>query len=138
MVVIFLQLQLANRFDRLMNIKELNKWLFENSLEDQWWISLNEEVQETTLTLSDVGSQLDNKLNLRVKVLHVSQGDLSSPPWVDVEKVRPPPIPYRPTAIPPRTPPGKDYAKANNMVLRGMAAGIGLILLAGMVGSCGM
>ncbi len=82
-----------------MNRKDLSSWLFQNSLEDQWWLAFNGSTQSQPLTLDEIENLIElespiemlsqgNRLSL--KVLHVSQEALQNPPWIDLEILKTP------------------------------------------------
>lgn len=75
-----------------MTFNQLREWLFQNSLEDQWWLSLDSVTEESPLTVSEIEECIESGDYGTAQALHVSQSEMTNPPWIDVE-------------IPSRTPP---------------------------------
>ncbi|MDA8973890.1 hypothetical protein N9F56_03055, partial [Akkermansiaceae bacterium] len=67
-----------------MNIKQLREWLFLNSLENNWWINVDGKSLEKSENLDILERILWKNPNSKVLVLHVSQSQLPSPPWIEV------------------------------------------------------
>jgi len=65
--------------------KKLKEWLFQNSLDDQWWISVDGVTNNSPQTLHEIEALLDSEYHTRCEVLHSSQSTLSNPPWIEVE-----------------------------------------------------
>lgn len=69
-----------------MTIKELRNWMFSNSLEDQWWISIDGVTKNETISLSDVSNITKQKgTGAHIQVLHASQAGIETPPWTEIE-----------------------------------------------------
>ena len=68
-----------------MTIKQLREWLFTNSLDDQWWLCIDDSVDSSLVILLDVENVLVPTFHGKIQVLHVTQSELTNPPWVDVE-----------------------------------------------------
>ncbi len=80
-----------------MNRKDLSSWLFQNSLEDQWWLAINGLTQSQPFTLDEIEDLIGHKHPgsvLSLMVLHQSQATLQNPPWIDLEILKTP-IPLR-------------------------------------------
>lgn len=73
-----------------MTTKQLREWLFTNNKEDQWWLYVNGVNSDSTMTLDQIDSRLKTALG-SVKALHVSQADMTNPPWVDIDLASSPP-----------------------------------------------
>lgn len=69
-----------------MTTKQLREWLFEHSLEDQWWVSLDGVTEDVVMTLAEAEARARVDGYADVRVLHVTQGEMESPPWVEVDK----------------------------------------------------
>jgi hypothetical protein len=68
-----------------MRPKELREWLFQNSQEDQWWLRLDSVTEELPLTVSEIEEYITSGDYASMRALHVSQSEMSNPPWIDVE-----------------------------------------------------
>ena len=68
-----------------MNIRGLQEWIFNNSQEDQWWVSLDNKTLESALTLDEVQAIALSGQYQKIQVLHTSQSNMSNPPWVALE-----------------------------------------------------
>ena len=73
-----------------MTPKQLREWLFQNSHDDQWWISLDSVTEDCPVTIKEVEERLRSGQYAQAQVLHISQTELSNPPWIEVEKSTPP------------------------------------------------
>lgn len=73
-----------------MTPKQLREWLFHNSQVDQWWLSLESVTGESPFTVSEIEELISGGQYTQALVLHVSQEDLTPPPWVDVDLPYPP------------------------------------------------
>ncbi|MDB6140880.1 MAG: hypothetical protein JWO94_3952 [Verrucomicrobiaceae bacterium] len=69
-----------------MTTKQLREWLFTNNKEDQWWLSVSGVNDEGTLNLDQIESRLKSAAG-SVKALHISQSEMKSPPWIDVDSI---------------------------------------------------
>lgn len=67
-----------------MTPTQLREWLFQNSQEDQWWISLDDVTEESAVTVDDIEERLNSGLYRQAQVLHYSQTELSHQPWIQV------------------------------------------------------
>jgi hypothetical protein len=86
-----------------MTPKQLREWLFKNSQDDQWWISLDAVTEDCAVTVNDIEERLKSGQYGQAQVLHVSQTELTNPPWIEVEL--PAPTPQRTFSAPPRVEP---------------------------------
>lgn len=68
-----------------MKEKTLREWLFQHCLEDQWYVSSEGHVFQDIFTLKDVSQYVKEGVQAQIKLLHISQVEMSSPPWVDFE-----------------------------------------------------
>ena len=57
---------------------------FNNSQEDQWWVSLDNKTLESALTLDEFKPSRFQD-NTKKFILHTSQSNMSNPPWVALE-----------------------------------------------------
>lgn len=78
-----------------MTVQELNKWCFEQSLMDEWWVSVNGSCFEQPVSMLKIRELVDSGNS--VLVLHSSQAELDPAPWVSVEASfsAPPPLPVQ-------------------------------------------
>lgn len=68
-----------------MTPKQLREWLFQNGQEDQWWLSLDTVTEESPLTVSEIEQRVQSGDYVTAQALHVSQAEMTNPPWIDVE-----------------------------------------------------
>ena len=68
-----------------MNIQDLQNWMFQNSLEDQWWVAVDDVTQGELKSLHQVQEICAANPKAKVKVLHSSQAQLDNPPWIEFE-----------------------------------------------------
>jgi TM2 domain-containing membrane protein YozV len=68
-----------------MTTKQLQEWLFLNSLEDQWWVSFDEITDENPLKIIEIEEKINSGQYAKAQALHVSQAELLNPPWIEVE-----------------------------------------------------
>jgi hypothetical protein len=68
-----------------MTTKQLREWLFQNSQDDQWWMSLDAVTEECLVTVNEIEERLKSGDYGQALVLHVSHGEIVNPPWIDVE-----------------------------------------------------
>ena len=68
-----------------MTTRQLREWLFENSLEDQWWLRIYSVTEENPLTLAEVERELSGLGYEAAELLHVSQAGLANPSWIGFE-----------------------------------------------------
>ena len=68
-----------------MTTKQLREWLFQNSQDDQWWISLDAVTEECAVTVNEIEERIKSGQYGKAQVLHVSQAELANPPWIEVE-----------------------------------------------------
>lgn len=68
-----------------MNPKQLREWLFQNGQEDQWWLCLDAVTEELPLTVDEIEEYMSSGEYESTRALHVSQSEMSNPPWIDVE-----------------------------------------------------
>ena len=73
-----------------MTIEGLRNWQFENTLEDQWWLSMDGVSEETLLTLSEIEEVLSLGEYADVRALHASQASMANPPWINLATAPPP------------------------------------------------
>jgi hypothetical protein len=89
-----------------MTPKQLREWLFQNSQEDQWWVSLDAVTEECAVTVNEIEERLKSG---QYGQTQVSQTELSNPPWIDVELPAAPPqrmvTPASKNELPPASPP---------------------------------
>ena len=81
-----------------MTPKQLREWLFQNGQEDQWWLSLDAVTEESPLTVSEIEERVRLREYGTAQALHVSQAEMSNPPWIDVE------FPSQTASAPPNMP----------------------------------
>ena len=79
-----------------MTIEQLKEWLFNNSQDDKWWLHVDGVSEEQPVTSSTIEKFLNAGCYHEIKALHVSQAELSSPPWIKIELPQPKP------ALPPQ------------------------------------
>lgn len=65
-----------------MTEQQLREWMFSNSLEDSWFISINGVTHESTFTLD---SAIKTARRKPLDLLHISQSTLQNPPWIALE-----------------------------------------------------
>jgi TM2 domain-containing membrane protein YozV len=80
-----------------MTPKQLREWLFKNSQDDQWWISLDAVTDDCPVTVKEIEERLKSGQYAQAQVLHVSQTELSNPPWIEAEL----PAPIQPLIVSP-------------------------------------
>lgn len=68
-----------------MTTKQLREWLFTNNKEDQWWLSLDGQIEKLALRLDQVDELLKYSEGSSAKALHASQSEMSNPPWIDID-----------------------------------------------------
>jgi len=68
-----------------MKPKQLREWLFQNGQEDQWWLCIDTVTEESPLTVAEIEEYIASGDYGTVQALHVSQSEMSNPPWIDVE-----------------------------------------------------
>lgn len=73
-----------------MTPKQLREWLFQNTQNDQWWISLDAVAEDCPVTIAEIEELLKSGQYSDAQALHVSQADLANPPWIEVELPAPP------------------------------------------------
>ncbi len=73
-----------------MTVSDLRNWLFQNGLEDQWWLSLEGVLEENPMSLSEVEAHISTSNFADIKVSHVSHSSQQNPPWVDIDRPPPP------------------------------------------------
>lgn len=107
-----------------MTIKQLQNWLFQNSLEDQWWVSVHDSTEQFPKSLSKIEQDLvvlDSKHygEVKMKVLHVSQAEMINPPWVELEQEKSPdspPLSQTPVSAVPSAPTRKAVPTSNIVI----------------------
>ena len=72
-----------------MTPKQLKEWIFRNSLADQWWVSTDAVTCHSPETVKDIEDKLKCGKYPQIKVLHISQLNLTPPPWIEVELAAP-------------------------------------------------
>jgi hypothetical protein len=73
-----------------MTTKQLREWLFQNSQDDQWWMSLDAVTEDCPVTVNDIEERLKSGQYGQAQVLHVSHGDMAHPTWIEVVLQAPP------------------------------------------------
>ena len=76
-----------------MTTKQLRDWLFQNSQDDQWWISLDAVTEECPVTVNEIEERLRSGDYGHALVLHVSHGEMAHPTWIEVtlqQAIQPP------------------------------------------------
>lgn len=68
-----------------MKKQALREWLFENSLDDTWYVSSEGNVFQKLFTLKDVDAYARRCPKTQVLVLHTSHANMESPPWINFE-----------------------------------------------------
>lgn len=67
-----------------MTTKQLREWLFQNSQDDQWWLSLDSVTEECPVTVNEIEERLKSGDYGQALVLHVSHGEMAHPTWIEV------------------------------------------------------
>lgn len=71
-----------------MTIQDLKKWQTSQELEDVWWIQIDGETLGRKVNLEKIGQILNQKLDSKVMVLHVSRTSQRPRPWIEVERAK--------------------------------------------------
>lgn len=69
-----------------MTPSQLRQWSFQNSQPDQWWLCLDAVTEEVPVTVAEIENFLATGEYARAQVLHISQADLTNPPWIEVAR----------------------------------------------------
>jgi len=73
------------------------QWLIESKEDDQWWLCLDDAMEEAPLSLSEVEGRLEAGQYTRELLLHVSQANIEDPAW---NEILPHPAQLTPPAVP--------------------------------------
>jgi len=82
-----------------MTPSQLRQWSIQNSQPDQWWLSLDAVTEELPVTVAEIEERMKSGDYSTVQALHVSQGEMETPPWVEV--TMPPMMKAPPSVFPP-------------------------------------
>ena len=64
-----------------MKLDDLRTWLVENEVEDSWWISIDGDVQNSTVSIREAADIKAKRNGAEVMVLPVSYTAEEDPPW---------------------------------------------------------
>ena len=67
-----------------MTTKQLREWLFQNSQDDQWWMSLDSVTEDCPVTVNEIEERLRSGEYSQTLVLHVSHAEMAHPTWIEV------------------------------------------------------
>jgi TusA-related sulfurtransferase len=73
-----------------MTTKQLREWLFQNSQDDQWWMSLDAVTEDCPVTVNEIEERLKSGQYGQALVLHVSHGEMAHPTWIEATITHPP------------------------------------------------